>query len=117
MLAIRVPHIEVDIFLYGIYLRTQLRIYWHFYLVFSLSALRSSQTHLKWAFIMPIIQEGQLWRPGLMKEQLMLATAMKWGAYFALADLSLRFADRSLSFAGAAEIRVCFRLPSARPGS
>ena len=73
--------------------------------------------YLLCAFIIPIIQEGQLWRPGLMEEQLMLAIAMKWGAYFALADLSLRFADRSLSFAGAAEIRLCFRLPSARPGS
>lgn len=78
-----------------------------------------SQMHLKCAFIMPTMQEGQVWRWGLIEEQVMLATAMsmKSGGYFALADLSLRFADRSLSFAGAADIRLCFRLPSARPGS
>ena len=78
-----------------------------------------SQMHLKCAFIMPTMQEEQVWRRGLIEEQVMLATAMsmKSGGYFALADLSLRFADRSLSFAGAADIRLCFRLPSARPGS
>ena len=85
----------------------------------SLLALKMSQMHLKCAFIMPTMQEGQVWRWGLIEEQVMLATAvsMKSGGYFALADLSLRFADRSLSFAGAADIRLCFRLPSARPGS
>ena len=66
---------------------------------------------LKCALIKPVIQEGQVWRLGLIEEQMELATAMwvEGGGYFVLADLSLRFAERSLSLAGAAEIRLCFR--------
>ena len=70
-----------------------------------------SQMHLKCAFIMLIIQEGQVWRLGLIEEQMKLATAtwVEVGGYFVLADLSLRFAERSRSLAGAAEISLCFR--------
>ena len=54
-------------------------------------------------------KDGRCDSRDLTQEQMMLIIAM-WteeGGYFALADLSLRFADRNLSFAGA-DIRLCF---------